>query len=592
MSSTSIELQSSEAKKAPRLGGKVILTGIGGVEEDEFMFNLLNEQGIWNTILLGSDDEAVTRKRFLSRSARYSGLLNLLNFTTTNLNDAEQLSTLLSGADAWIAFDVPPSSMGAFSQAAINAGIKRVMFTTTLPQSSFNVTHVPELEAAAASFAQAGLFFTGIRHGDVIPGDEDFPYEIANSTTGCAQPTVERGVLARVAAELLKSEKAYNQICGVSSSGAFADAYLKVLRSSGLTRQQEMVKMFSGGLQRVEQLTVAEYEAERKRAEEKRAKEEARKAEEAALALKEEEERLAQMQALPGGSSSLIPSSESEIDADEFKITETDEEKIVKRTDEILQSVWREFQTRMYTKSTSKLTFFESNRAMARGLAEKEFEEERKSELEAARLEMERKSVLDRIVDSNRKQYSKLLAFERKEMQNQKDISDTWVKYIYLLLEVTMAKCKADDTLFHNLDEFSQTLLLRQQANKLRDECGLPNYEVVYDPLDASVIVNAYSKKPLGMELGIDKPAEVVIESLNSKYGKTIKSVAALRGASQIIELAIETLRAELPPPPPSVNELRRAESTAKREGISKERLDRIRNRGKPAEEENVVGRF
>jgi 23S rRNA U2552 (ribose-2'-O)-methylase RlmE/FtsJ len=33
----------------------------------------------------------------------------------------------------------------------------------------------------------------------------------------------------------------------------------------------------------------------------------------------------------------------------------------------------------------------------------------------------------------------------------------------------------------------------------------------------------------------------------------------ALRGASQIIALAIETLKKELPPPPPSVNEIRRA---------------------------------
>ena len=119
------------------------------------------------------------------------------------------------------------------------------------------------------------------------------------------------------------------------------------------------------------------------------------------------------------------------------------------------------------------------------------------------------------MADLNRKQYSKLLALERKEMlvhfmrsialysiykilfvyflfynipfniflalfhcsfrdtmlssQNQKEISDTWVKYIYLLLEVTLAKCGQEGVLFHNEDEFSQTLILRKVRFRSRE---------------------------------------------------------------------------------------------------------------------------
>ena len=46
---------------------------------------------------------------------------------------------------------------------------------------------------------------------------------------------------------------------------------LDVLRSSGLTRQQEVTKMFTGGLQRVARLTVDEYENQRKKNEERQA---------------------------------------------------------------------------------------------------------------------------------------------------------------------------------------------------------------------------------------------------------------------------------------------------------------------------------
>jgi len=143
--------------------------------------------------------------------------------------------------------------------------------------------------------------------------------------------------------------------------------------------------------------------------------------------------------------------------------------------------------------------------------------------------------VVDRFADQNRKQYSKLLALERKEIQNQKEISDTWVKYIYLLLEVTLAHCKEKNILFHNEDQFSQTLLLRRKANELRALINLPPYEVVYDPLDASAIVAfldrgespvAAQTSVLGVPLDVSlSDVDQVLSALNTKHGKLLKSI-------------------------------------------------------------------
>jgi len=67
----------------------------------------------------------------------------------------------------------------------------------------------------------------------------------------------------------------------------------------------------------------------------------------------------------------------------------------------------------------------------------------------------------------------------------------------------------------------------------------------------------------------------------------------ALRGASQILELAIDTLQAELPPPPPTVREMKSNESSARREEVSKMRLQAIRSRNQPKQiGESVVGRL
>ena len=132
-------------------------------------------------------------------------------------------------------------------------------------------------------------------------------------------------------------------------------------------------------------------------------------------------------------------------------------------------------------------------------------------------------------------------------MQNQKDISDTWVKYIYLLLEITMHHCKENNILFHNEDQFSQTLLLRKMANELRSLCSLPSYDVVYDPLDASAIIStlASGESPvvkssiLGATLDIPlSDVDQVLPSLNSKYGKLLKSIPVIIFYSSLFDIS------------------------------------------------------
>ena len=209
---------------------------------------------------------APTRKKLLSRSARYSGLLNVLDFAVADIDTESQLTALLAGAGAWLAFNVTQQSIPAYAKSAIDAGVKRAIFTLELPVDRINETAIPEFDAAIHTFEQAGGAFTGIRHGVVVPGDEDNPYEIVNATANCldGKSTVERGVLGRVVAELLRIDASSNKACGLFSSGAFAGAYLSVLRSAGLTRQQEVEKIFSGGIQKMAQLT----DAEKKRNEE------------------------------------------------------------------------------------------------------------------------------------------------------------------------------------------------------------------------------------------------------------------------------------------------------------------------------------
>lgn len=217
------------------------------------------------------------KKRFLSRTARYSGLLNILQIVKADTSNVGELTTVLENANAWIAVGVPQSSIPEWSQIALKNNLKRVIFSTELEPHRINETVIPEFDVAIEAFEAAGSSFTGIRHGQIIDGDENFPYEIVNATIPCLEPTVERGVLGRVLAELLRIESASNIKCGVSSSSTFAGAYLNILRSSGLTRQQEVEKVLQGGIQRVARLTVASYEKRKALEDEARVKAEQRK---------------------------------------------------------------------------------------------------------------------------------------------------------------------------------------------------------------------------------------------------------------------------------------------------------------------------
>ena len=98
----------------------------------------------------------------------------------------------------------------------------------------------------------------------------------------------------------------------------------------------------------------------------------------------------------------------------------------------------------------------------------------------------------------------------------------------------------------------------------------------------------------VGKELGLDRSADDLLPLLEEKHGKLLKSVPALRGAKQIIELAVETLNRELPPPPPTVAELRATESAAKQEMVREMRFAAMRTRGKPASgnQDTSVGRL
>jgi hypothetical protein len=66
--------------------------------------------------------------------------------------------------------------------------------------------------------------------------------------------------------ELLRLPISHNDQCGVSLGNSFATAYIELLRSTGLTRQQEVYKIYQGGVLRASQMTLDSFEEQKKAA--------------------------------------------------------------------------------------------------------------------------------------------------------------------------------------------------------------------------------------------------------------------------------------------------------------------------------------
>ncbi len=237
---------------------------------------------------------------------------------------------------------------------ALASNVSRVIFTTQLTEDQYINNQVELMDFALARkrfMERDGFYFTGIRHGKIVKGEEDLFYYISNSSTKCIEPTVPNGVLLKVVTELINIDASFNEECGVSGSeNDFVRQYIKGLRSLGLTRQEEIYKMFTGGIDRALRRIIDSMQDHT---------EEPRRSDDAAAAendmLDDEEELVRRL--------------------DPYFIFETKGEEIIaNRTNEILADVWANFQSRMLTLRTSERSFFMKNHAKARALAEKEVE--------------------------------------------------------------------------------------------------------------------------------------------------------------------------------------------------------------------------
>lgn len=254
----------------PRPCGTALVSGMLETKErtDQFAFDVLHKHDCFEKIIAYSPSTSFARKRLLGRSARYSGLLDVLDFAEGSPEDLISADGPLKDVNSWLAFETNPSSVVANAKAAKDAGVKHFVMVTV-----GNVDY----SAAEDILKDSEVTYTFITLGEIDEKSKEGGYFLIsyNFTDASELGSVGRDDAVRVAAESFVIPAACNRNFGVKDGlkDDYAGALyvMEVFREQGITRQDEIAHLIDGG-DKVVEIHQAEKEKRRAEIEEKRRK--------------------------------------------------------------------------------------------------------------------------------------------------------------------------------------------------------------------------------------------------------------------------------------------------------------------------------
>jgi len=240
------------------LDGAVLVSGWVKTQErtDQTVFDFLNNEESafqFEKIIAFVNDAKFAKKRLISRSARYTGLLDKLDFIQAESTDALPTYAQLEGVKSWLAYAGNDLSV-VRNIAAIAQTVPSIENICVLITDAQTLSAAESLEAVQ-SLSLEGKSFTVVAVGSITEEAEGtYPYEIKDfgTTDGVLVPDAKfsRDESLRLVTECLGLE------CGINKAFTFAEVnnvnqteykLVKGLREGGYTRPQEIDHMITKG---------------------------------------------------------------------------------------------------------------------------------------------------------------------------------------------------------------------------------------------------------------------------------------------------------------------------------------------------------
>jgi hypothetical protein len=227
------------------LDGLVLVSGLVRSKErtDQFVFDLLNHEESafeFDKIIAFVDDVKFAKKRLLSRSARYTGLLDKLDFYEASSPGSLPTAEQLEGVKSWVAY---------LEGSDMLASVKEIASIAS------QVSSVENVAILLTNAVDTSVQYTLVAVGKLEDHDEGkIPYEYKEFGTDegilPSDAVFSRDEAVRMLSECLQLE------CGAGKFLTFSEVYdlnateaklIKGLREAGYARPQEIDHMMRDG---------------------------------------------------------------------------------------------------------------------------------------------------------------------------------------------------------------------------------------------------------------------------------------------------------------------------------------------------------
>jgi len=226
-----------------------VTEGNGAFYASRNLIQMLHDFGNHKSIVVHSSEPATAKKALFTRQARYSGLLDTLDFS-----DAK-----LAAADAWLAINADEAALPAQIAAAREAGIKRAFLLLTADGPTPFPTDSAAMEAM---LEESGLSWTIMRTGNLVEGGAIGGGLRLGEVDMAVCGDVSKEDVYRFVTEALTlpdSERRSFSLCPSEET----EASLKQMRLCGYERREEVQALLQGHITPpVDEVSQSEAEAE------------------------------------------------------------------------------------------------------------------------------------------------------------------------------------------------------------------------------------------------------------------------------------------------------------------------------------------
>jgi hypothetical protein len=215
--------------KPGRTGTVVVTDGSNSFFKSRALVQQLHDFGSYASIVASSTSSVDAKKMLLSRTARYSGLIDVLSFEEAAVPSFE-------GADAWLCVNADGETLAPQIDAAEAAGVKRAFVLTSTPLDS----------KYEDQLSNCGLDYTLIRTGSLVDGPAGEGLKLGPLDLPVCEDVAMEDVF-RFVTEAMTLPEASKKIFSLCPSDG-TTAALKQMRLAGYERRDEVKAMLTNAL--------------------------------------------------------------------------------------------------------------------------------------------------------------------------------------------------------------------------------------------------------------------------------------------------------------------------------------------------------